>query len=89
MTKEKTDQEENVKRWETEEGFLYIKEENCKGCGYCTAFCPQEVLEESDKFNEKGYHPPDAVSPEDCVNCGFCELICPDFAIWIEEGDDE
>ena len=89
MTTKQTEQEDSVKRWETNKGHLYIKEDNCKGCSYCTAFCPQEVLEESERFNEKGYHPPEPVKIEDCVSCGYCELICPDFAIWIEEEEDE
>lgn len=89
MATKQTEQEDSVKRWETSKGYLYIKEDNCKGCGYCHAFCPQEVLEESEDFNEKGYHPPEPVSIDDCVNCGYCELICPDFAIWLEEENDE
>ncbi|MGQ9796798.1 4Fe-4S binding protein [Desulfosoma sp.] len=33
-------------------------EDRCKGCGYCIAFCPRDVLQESKRFNAKGYHPP-------------------------------
>jgi len=69
-------------------GEVYIVEERCKGCGLCIAFCPKKVLVESDRINEKGYHPPELVEnpPVDvCINCGFCERICPDFAIFVKE----
>lgn len=78
-----------VERWKTDKGWLYVKEDNCKGCNYCIEFCPREVLEESERFNDKGYHPPEPVHIEDCVNCGFCDLICPDFAIWSEKVDSD
>jgi 2-oxoglutarate ferredoxin oxidoreductase subunit delta len=83
-----TEEKETTKKWETDEGHLYIIEDYCKGCGYCIEFCPQDVLEESEEFNEKGYHPPVPVEIDQCVNCGFCALICPDFAIWTEEDDE-
>jgi 2-oxoglutarate ferredoxin oxidoreductase subunit delta len=40
------------------------------------------VLEFSDKFNSKGYHPPHAVNPDACVGCDLCGMYCPDFAIF-------
>jgi 2-oxoglutarate ferredoxin oxidoreductase subunit delta len=76
---------EKAKRWRVPEGWIYVDEEVCKGCGFCHTFCPKEVLAESEKFNPKGYHPPEVVDPEACVLCGFCELLCPDFAIWTEK----
>ena len=66
-------------------GDIYIIKDRCKGCGFCIEFCPKGVLEESEEFNKKGYHPPRLVEnpPEKvCVNCGFCTLICPEFAIY-------
>lgn len=83
----RAEEKETAKRWKTNQGYLYIKEDYCKGCGYCIEFCPKDVLEESEEFNEKGYHPPSPVEIDQCVNCGFCGLICPDFAIWTEEDD--
>ena len=71
-----------TKRWKTKHGYLYLQEDECKGCGFCIEFCPKQVLEASDQFNAKGYYPPRVVDAEACVNCTFCELICPDFAIW-------
>ena len=74
--------------WDTIEitrGQVFIIEERCKGCGYCIAYCPRDVLAFSDRFNSKGYHVPSVVQEEQCVNCHFCEILCPDFAIFSEE----
>ncbi len=64
-------------------GNVYIIDERCKGCGFCEEFCPRKVLAESERFNSKGYHPPEVVNPDDCVDCELCELICPEFAIFV------
>jgi 2-oxoglutarate ferredoxin oxidoreductase subunit delta len=69
--------------WEAPKGKIYIIDERCKGCGFCIEFCPRKVLEESQKFNSRGYHPPEVVNPDDCVDCQLCELICPEFAIFV------
>ena len=66
-------------------GIVHIVEERCKGCGYCIAYCPRDVLELSNRFNSKGYHPPAVKKPDDCVNCHYCEIICPDYAIFSVE----
>lgn len=63
-------------------GVVYIIEDRCKGCGYCIEYCPRDVLEASERFNSKGYHPPAIKQPDLCVNCHYCEAICPDFAIY-------
>jgi 2-oxoglutarate ferredoxin oxidoreductase subunit delta len=73
-------------------GEVYLVEDRCKGCGLCIAFCPKHVLVVSDRFNKKGYHPPDLVEEEPthvCVNCGFCERICPEFAIFVKPKKEE
>lgn len=66
-------------------GMVHVQEERCKGCSYCVEFCPCGVLELSERFNLKGYHPPDIVHPEKCLVCRLCELLCPEFAIDIHE----
>lgn len=63
-------------------GEVHIIRERCKGCGFCVEFCPNDVLELSDEYNLKGYHPPFVAKPDSCVNCGLCQMICPEFAIW-------
>jgi 2-oxoglutarate ferredoxin oxidoreductase subunit delta len=70
-------------------GQIYVIKERCKGCSFCVEYCPRDVLELSEEFNKKGYHPPVAVRQEDCVACGLCELICPEFAIYAELIEDE
>jgi 2-oxoglutarate ferredoxin oxidoreductase subunit delta len=62
-------------------GVVHIIEDRCKGCGYCIAHCPREILEESKMYNSKGYHFP-VVKAGECLNCHYCELLCPEFAIY-------
>ncbi|HNQ23920.1 MAG TPA: 4Fe-4S dicluster domain-containing protein [Phycisphaerae bacterium] len=62
-------------------GQVIIKPEQCKGCGYCVAFCPLGVLAMSGKFNPKGYHYPEVAEPGKCSGCDLCGMYCPDFAI--------
>jgi len=66
-------------------GNVKIQESRCKGCAYCVEFCPCDVLALSERFNLKGYHPPEVVIAEACVGCRLCELLCPEFAIGVTE----
>jgi 2-oxoglutarate ferredoxin oxidoreductase subunit delta len=70
-------------------GTVHILEERCKGCDFCVEFCPRGVLANSQRFNMKGYHPPDIVEPDACTGCHLCEIICPEFAIGVEERREE
>ena len=63
---------------------IIIIEDRCKGCGFCIEFCPRKVLEESNKLNIRGVHPPYVKNPDACVGCGLCEDICPDLAIFVK-----
>ncbi len=61
---------------------LIINTAWCKGCGICAAFCPKEALEvvgEKVRFRD----------PNACILCGLCELRCPDYAIYINETEEE
>jgi 2-oxoglutarate ferredoxin oxidoreductase subunit delta len=66
-------------------GEISLIVERCKGCELCVAYCPRDVLEMSDVFNAKGYHPPQVQDAQACVACGLCELLCPEFAIFVQE----
>jgi 2-oxoglutarate ferredoxin oxidoreductase subunit delta len=82
----------DVDKQKTPHGKIYIIVDRCKGCGFCVEYCPRNVLEMSEDFNQKGYHPPHAPREADCVDCDLCELICPEFAIFVlkdEESESE
>jgi 2-oxoglutarate ferredoxin oxidoreductase subunit delta len=72
-------------------GKIHIEKDMCKGCGFCVEYCPKDVLELSEEFNIKGYHPPLVKKEDDCLYCQ--ETICPEFAIFVtlkkeeEEGE--
>ncbi len=63
-------------------GEVVIFEDRCKGCGFCVEYCPRDVLVLSERFNRKGYHPPEVLRRGECLNCSLCEMICPEFAIF-------
>ncbi len=73
----------------TPHGKVFIEKDICKGCGFCIEYCPRKVLEASEEFNKRGYHPPVAVREKDCVACGLCELVCPEFAIYVKQIEDK
>ncbi len=68
-------------------GQVYILPVRCKGCRFCIEFCPEDVLQEADDINAKGYHFPVVAAGKDdaCVACGFCTLVCPELAIYSVE----
>lgn len=72
----------SIKSWQNQRGSLFLKEERCKGCGFCIDLCPKKVLRQSEVMNAKGYHPPELYDVEGCIMCDICTEICPDFAIY-------
>jgi len=70
-------------------GDIHINTERCKGCGFCVEYCPKDVLELSEEFNKKGYHPPRVAHEEMCCYCQLCEAICPEFALFVTLKDEE
>ena len=69
-------------------GEIHIIKDRCKGCCFCVEYCPRDVLEISDEFNVKGYHPPRAKNPDSCLECHLCEILCPEFAIYVTLKED-
>jgi len=72
----------DIDRVKVPHGEVHILRERCKGCAFCVTYCPRCVLEMSDEYNSKGYHPPIVLEEGKCVNCDLCETICPEFAIF-------
>ncbi|MEN6297666.1 MAG: 4Fe-4S dicluster domain-containing protein [Rectinema sp.] len=62
--------------------FHIIRENYCKGCNICVAFCPKQVLE---LRNGKVF----PARPDDCIGCRMCELRCPDFAIEVHPAEEK
>jgi 2-oxoglutarate ferredoxin oxidoreductase subunit delta len=70
-------------------GKVHIFKDRCKGCSFCVEYCPKDVLEMSEEFNIKGYHPPMVKNPDDCLECHLCEMLCPEFAIFVTPFEEE
>lgn len=54
-----------------------VKQDRCKECGLCFAFCPKEAISFSHEINASGSHPA-VIDDEKCVGCGTCYITCPD-----------
>jgi 2-oxoglutarate ferredoxin oxidoreductase subunit delta len=61
---------------------VVVKQDRCKRCGICVAFCPKNVLDI--KINSA----PEVVKPEECIGCNFCYLRCPEIAIFVLEKEE-
>jgi len=70
-------------------GKIHIIKDRCKGCGFCVEYCPKDVLEMSEEFNIKGYHPPRVKNEDECLYCQLCETICPEFSIYVTLKEEE
>ncbi len=57
--------------------FVFIRPDDCKGCGLCIDACPVSVLEFSKKLNVMGYRPAH-YKGEGCTACGSCYYTCPE-----------
>ncbi len=58
-------------------GRVEIRVEECKGCGLCVSACPTHVLNLSERFNGRGYHPAQWTG-SGCTGCGVCFYACPE-----------
>ena len=61
--------------------MILVDSRLCKGCHICIFVCPHEVLEVSEKIDNRGFFLPSVVDIDACKVCKLCELECPDFAI--------
>lgn len=50
--------------------------ENCTGCGVCSAICPHNAIKM--EYNEDGFYFPKLIK-EKCTKCGICKKICIKF----------
>ena len=73
----------------TKPGRVHILKERCKGCGFCTEFCPTGALKMSQELSPQGYYLAEVDDETKCLSCGLCETICPDFAIHLDTSDKE
>lgn len=63
---------------------LTVNIERCKGCGFCTRFCPKKAISLSENLNANGYQYVE-VDRSLCILCGTCYTACPDLVYEIPE----
>ena len=64
-----------------------FREDLCKGCGRCIAFCPKKVLRFRETLNRRGVRPAEYVG-QGCIGCGHCFYNCPEpFAVEVHIPD--
>jgi NAD-dependent dihydropyrimidine dehydrogenase PreA subunit len=56
---------------------IQIAPDECKGCRFCVAMCPQRCISISDSINKLGYQFAEFTS-EKCTACGICFDVCPE-----------
>jgi 2-oxoglutarate ferredoxin oxidoreductase subunit delta len=69
--------------------WVDIKEDWCKACGLCLGACKLKLLQFTERFNDRGYHPVVLTEPEKCTGCTACALVCPDAVIEVYRGKTE
>jgi 2-oxoglutarate ferredoxin oxidoreductase subunit delta len=68
-------------------GSIEIDLELCKDCKLCISVCPYQLIESSDRMNQKGYYPAYFVEKHlkkesrKCTGCSLCAISCPEIAI--------
>ena len=73
-------------------GYIEIDFELCKDCKLCVSVCPQQLIETSDRMNQKGYYPASFAEKHHkkemrkCTGCSLCAISCPEIAIEVYRG---
>ena len=76
----------------TKRCLIKIDRELCKGCYLCKLACPLDLINVSDKLNQKGYYPAQyseedlEINKHKCKGCTLCAIVCPDIAIEVYRG---
>jgi 2-oxoglutarate ferredoxin oxidoreductase subunit delta len=72
-----------VERRQKRLAYIVIEPERCKGCRYCVAVCPVQIIGIAKSINQIGANPVEVIvdKAELCTGCGTCALMCPDAAI--------
>ncbi|MCX8119104.1 MAG: 4Fe-4S binding protein [Desulfobacterota bacterium] len=67
--------------------MIEIDPELCKDCKLCISVCPHQLIETSDRLNQKGYYFAQFIEKnikkegKKCTGCGLCAIVCPEIAI--------
>jgi len=56
---------------------VIFKQERCKQCGLCEAYCPKKAIFFDEEMNSAGYKPV-SIDDSKCIGCGICYTMCPD-----------
>ena len=63
-------------------GRVSVREERCKGCGYCIDVWKNESLKMNfDSRNNNGYNVAVFDKDRECNGCAMCADVCPDAAL--------
>lgn len=62
---------------------VMFNEDQCKGCGLCVVYCPQGIIQLTNKLNKKGYRSAQVVEQHKCTSCMACARMCPDAVITV------
>lgn len=62
---------------------INIDKKWCKGCALCVNYCPPKILYIDDDFKVH------VTDESQCLGCYLCEYRCPDFAISVNEVEEE
>ncbi|MBP8784252.1 MAG: 4Fe-4S dicluster domain-containing protein [Synergistaceae bacterium] len=65
--------------------MVYVRVNDCKGCGICLSLCPVGILKFSKEYNSRGVHYPEVTDAQKCTSCENCMIYCPDFAMVVRK----